>query len=544
MCINSDQPAAVSPDQSFAMQTAVKKTSGEHHDDVVHEEARMTSLVPCFALADSYKAGHFLMYPECEKMVAYGEFREPMKGMMTNGMQDNRFVFYGMRHYVDNYIAKKWTRGDLLMAELFFSTHNSRSTQYPFPRDLFESFIDDNDGYFPVTIHALPEGTVAYTRTPVFMITAEDKYARLCTYLETILTMVWYPSCVATISKYSKELITEGFEKSVDQEMHVLLDSRLHDFGFRGCTSVEQAIIGGSAHLLSFGGSDNMAACYHTQYNLNKAVPVSTSIPATEHSVMTAWSDEKEAIEKQIENFGDGVFSVVMDSYDYDNALDNILPSVADSVRKKGGFLVIRPDSGDPVEQVVKGLKAAEKCFPTVVNSKGYKVIQGAAVLQGDGINYENIREIQEKVMESGFSAQCVAYGMGGSLLQKVNRDTMSFATKLCYIEENDGNTRDVMKTPKSGKGKTSLPGDLFVAREGPGEPIKVYDKNDNQTKKLVSAMKIVYNNGPIASAFDDLQTIRDRVNSEWAQTPCCGNPISKGLADKIENILRDRGHS
>ena len=78
------------------MQTAVKKTSGEHHDDVVHEEARMTSLVPCFALADSYKAGHFLMYPECEKMVAYGEFREPMKGMMTNGMQDNRFVFYGM----------------------------------------------------------------------------------------------------------------------------------------------------------------------------------------------------------------------------------------------------------------------------------------------------------------------------------------------------------------------------------------------------------------------------------------------------------------
>ena len=535
---------SIKPDEPSFCSIAMQNTLKRKHDKVSHKEARMTLPVPCFALADSYKAGHFLMYPECQKMVAYGEFREPMKGMMTNGMQDNRFVFYGMRHYVDNYISKKWTRDDLVMAEMFFSTHNSQSTPYPFPRDLFESFINENDGYFPVTIHALPEGTVAYTRTPVFMITAEHKYARLCTYLETILTMVWYPSCVATISKYTKDLITEGFEKSVDPEMHVLLDSRLHDFGFRGCTSVEQAMIGGSAHLLSFGGSDNMAACYHAQYNLNNTVPVATSIPATEHSVMTAWSDETEAIEKQIENFGDGIFSVVMDSYDYDNALDTILPSVADSVSKRGGLIVIRPDSGDPVEQVVKGLKAAEKCFPTSVNSKGYKVIQGAAVLQGDGINYENIREIQEKVMESGFSAQCVAYGMGGSLLQKVNRDTMSFATKLCYIEENDGNTRDVMKTPKSGKGKTSLPGDLFVAREGPGEPIKVYDKNDNQTKKLVSAMKIVYNNGPIASAFDDLQTIRDRVNSEWAQTPCCGNPISKGLADKIENILRDRGHS
>jgi len=93
--------------------------------------------VPCFALADSYKAGHFLMYPECEKMVAYGEFREPMKGMMTNDKQDNRFVFYGMRHYVDNYISKKWTRNDLVMAEIFFSTHNSQGTKYPFPRDLF-----------------------------------------------------------------------------------------------------------------------------------------------------------------------------------------------------------------------------------------------------------------------------------------------------------------------------------------------------------------------------------------------------------------------
>jgi len=119
---------------------------------------------------------------------------------------------------------------------------------------------------------------------------------------------------------------------------------------------------------------------------------------------MTAWSDEEEAVVKQIENFGHGIFSIVMDSYDYDNALDVILPKVAKSVIEKKGFLVIRPDSGDPVEQVIKGLKAAEKCFPTIVNRKGYKVIQGAVVLQGDGINYENIKEIQQRVMENGFS--------------------------------------------------------------------------------------------------------------------------------------------
>ena len=500
--------------------------------------------VPCFALADSYKAGHFLMYPECEKMIAYGEFREPMQGMMTNDKQDNRFVFYGMRHYVDNYVSKKWTRHDLVMAEMFFSTHNSQGTSYPFPRDLFENFIDENDGYFPVIIHALPEGTVAYTRTPVFMITAEKKYARLCTYLETILTMVWYPSCVATISKYTKDFILTGFHTSVDDEMYGMIDSRLHDFGFRGCTSVEQAIIGGSAHLLSFGGSDNLAACYHAQYNLNNGAHVATSIPATEHSVMTAWSDEEEAVVKQIENFGHGIFSIVMDSYDYDNALDVILPKVANSVIQKKGFLVIRPDSGDPVAQVIKGLKAAEKCFPTHVNSKGYKVIQGAAVLQGDGINYENIREIQKEVLANGFSAECIAYGMGGSLLQKVNRDTMSFATKLCFIKEHDGNSRDVMKTPKSGKGKTSLPGELIVAREGPGKSIMVFDKNERAAENLASVMKMVYNNGPIVGAFDDFKTIQQRVQYEWAQTPPNGNPISKGLAEKIEGILLARGHA
>jgi len=92
-----------------------------------------------------------------------------------------------------------WTLHDVEMAEMFSSTHNTNSSAYPFPKDLFESFIEQNNGYFPVTNHALPEGTVAYTRTPVFMITAEDKCARLCTYLETLLTTVWYGSSVATI---------------------------------------------------------------------------------------------------------------------------------------------------------------------------------------------------------------------------------------------------------------------------------------------------------------------------------------------------------
>ena len=283
---------------------------------------------PMSVMADSYKAGHFLMYPECLQMTAYGEFREPMKGMTTGGVQDNRFVFYGMRHYIENFVSRKWTKADIDAADAFYKTHAAGGKPYPFPRDLFNAMVEENDGYFPVVIEALPEGSVAYIHTPVFIITAEDKYSRLATFLETLLTMVWYPSCVATLSRYTRDAIEDGFNQSVDDENKWLLPSRLHDFGFRGCTSVEQSVLGGCAHLLSFEGSDTMSACYHAQFHLNGGRPIASSIPATEHSVMTAWPTEEDAINNEIEHFGNGLFAAVMDSYDYDNALDVVLPKV------------------------------------------------------------------------------------------------------------------------------------------------------------------------------------------------------------------------
>lgn len=497
---------------------------------------------PMSVMADSYKAGHFLMYPECKSMTAYGEFREPMAGMLTGGQEDNRFVFYGIRHYIENFVSRKWTKADIDAADAFYKTHSAGGQPYPFPRDLFHQFVDENEGYFPVTIEALPEGTVAYIHTPVFIISAEEQYSRLCTFLETILTMVWYPSCVATLSRYARDAIEEGFNKSVDDDMKFLLDSRLHDFGFRGCTSVEQSVLGGCAHLLNFEGSDTMSACYHAQFHLNGGKPVATSIPATEHSVMTAWPSEEAAIKNEIEHFGAGLFSCVMDSYDYDVALNEVLPKVAPLCQAKKGTMVIRPDSGDPVTQVVKGLKAAEKVFGTKTNGKGFKVIQGAAVIQGDGINYAILRKIQEAVLAEGFSCENVAYGMGGGLLQKMNRDTMSFATKLSHIQYANGENRDVMKTPKSSASKTSLPGKLFVARTGPGAPPMVYPQGDPACKGLENVMQVVYNKRPVAGVFEDFSSVRARVNREWAALPPNGKPISPQLQAKIDDVLRSRG--
>jgi nicotinic acid phosphoribosyltransferase len=201
-------------------------------------------------------------------------------------------------------------------------------------------------------------------RASPLQITAAAPYAALCTFLETILIQVWYPVAVATLSRRCKDAIAGAFEASVDGgAASPLLASRLHDFGFRGCTGLEQSVLGGTAHLLNFDGTDTLPAAYYAQFALNDGRPVGMSVPATEHSVMTAWPTEREAIANMISRFGGGIFATVMDSYDYQRALDEVVPSVAAEQVAAGGHWVLRPDSGVPEDAVLAGLAAAEKAF-------------------------------------------------------------------------------------------------------------------------------------------------------------------------------------
>jgi nicotinic acid phosphoribosyltransferase len=275
--------------------------------------------VPVTVMTDSYKATHFLQYPKATKMVAYGEFRTGY----NNDKTDTRLVFYGIRYIIENYISKRWTVQDVENADIFYRTHLAPSYgPFVYPKDLFMKFVTENDGYFPVTVEALPEGTCAHSRVPVYQISADGEYAPLCTFLETLLTMIWYPTTVATLSRRARDVIEASFELTSDGgKDSPLIVTKLHDFGFRGCTSVEQSVVGGCAHLLNFTGTDTMSAAYYAQFALNQGRPVAMSVPATEHSVMTAWPTEAAAIENMITHFGTGIYSCVMDSYDYAKAL-------------------------------------------------------------------------------------------------------------------------------------------------------------------------------------------------------------------------------
>jgi len=451
---------------------------------------------------------------------------------------DNRFVFYGMRYIVETYLHKQWTAQDVEKAGAFYSTHNAGNTAFPFPKELFMRIVNELDGYFPITVEALPEGTVAHVHTPVYQITAVEEWSPLVTFFETLLTHVWYTSTVATLSRMARDIFEEAFAKSVDDDASFLLESRLHDFGFRGCTCLEQSMLGGAAHLLNFTGSDTMSASYYVQYMLNGGRPVASSIPATEHSVMTAWHNEREAIKKMIDAYGSGVYACVLDSYDYMNALENVIPSLAKrKTSHGGGVMVMRPDSGDPVDNVLRALEAAEKVFGVTENSKHFKVIKGAAVIQGDGVDREAIHRVLEAVLKAGYSAQNVAFGMGGGLLQKINRDTMSFATKLSYVHYKSGEERDVMKFPKTDKGKKSLPGILRVVRQTPGKETVLPRDSKDRTSNEHDLLKIVYDCRPIEGVWDDFDVIRNRVREEWKVAPKDHDVISLELQEKIATV-------
>jgi nicotinamide phosphoribosyltransferase len=321
--------------------------------------------------------------------------------------------------------------------------------------------------------------------------------------------------------------------------MNFLLESRLHDFGFRGCTCVEQSILGGSAHLLNFRGTDTMSAAYYAQYHLNGGKPVAESCPATEHSVMTSWANESQAIRNMIDKFGgEGKsFACVMDSYDYTNALSKILPSIMAQKTAKGGTMLLRPDSGEPDQVVLQALQAGEKVAGVDINKKGFKVVRGLSVIQGDGVNYTSIRKIIHTFLAAGYSAANVGFGMGGGLLQKVNRDTMSFATKLSYMRTTQG-SRDIMKKPKSDPSKVSLPGILKVKKINGVPTVFASTEDDHDTENL---FQTVWDNGPVAShQWPTFDQIRENVAQGWATVPPTYDPISHELRDKIHAWIKN----
>jgi len=226
----------------------------------------------------------------------------------------------------------------------------------PFNRDGWQHILERHDGYLPIEIQAVPEGTVLPVRNVLVQVMNTDPAVPwLTSYVETaLLRAVWYPTTVATVSWQAKQIIKGYLEATANTLAG--LPFKLHDFGARGASSEETAAIGGAAHLVNFMGSDTLSGVLAARRYY--AEPMGAfSIPAAEHSTITAWGPEREreAYANMLEQFAgpDKPVAVVSDSYDLWHAIDNLWGrELRDAVIKSGGTLVVRPDSGNPVEVV------------------------------------------------------------------------------------------------------------------------------------------------------------------------------------------------
>lgn len=337
----------------------------------------------------------------------------------------------------------------------------------PFNRADFEKILKRYGGYWPVKIQALKEGTVIKPSNALVQISNTDSELPWVTaFIETaLLRAVWYPTTVASRSRKIKTIIKRYLERTADTTAG--LPFKLHDFGARGVSSRESSYLGGMGHLVNFMGTDTIESIRAARKYYNVKDMPAFSIPAAEHSTITSWTRarESDAYRNMIQQFaGAGkLVAVVSDSYDIYNACANVWPSLKDDLIKAGNTLVIRPDSGIPENVVTDLLFILAGRFGSTVNSKGYKMLpDNIRLIQGDGINKNSVEGILRKLTDNGFSADNVAFGMGGELLQTPNRDTMKFAMKASAAMI-DGNMVMVSKSPVGDTSKKSKEGILKV---------------------------------------------------------------------------------
>ena len=446
-------------------------------------------------LADAYKYSHHkLYYPGTNKIYSYLESR---------GGEFNETVFFGLQYFLKHYLeGEVITKGKIDEAEQAMSEVFGRSDV--FDRNIFDHIIEKHKGRLPVKIKAVPEGTVVPVGNVLMTIENTDPSCFwLTNFLETLLMQVWYPNTVATLSREIKKIIALYFEETASDSATGAIDFVLNDFGFRGVSSVESAGLGGAAHLINFNGSDTISGSTLAKRYYGAEKMYGLSVPATEHSICTLLGEdgELEVFKHVLKTFPEGIVACVSDSFDIFRACSEYWGGeLIELILNRKGTLVIRPDSGDPVLTLLRVFELLFRKFGYTINEKGYRVLpQQVRVLQGDGINIHSIRAIYSSLKINGISAENLLLGMGGALLQKVDRDTQKFAFKCSYAEIN-GDGTDVQKNPleinehgklvqsfkKSKAGKLKL-----IFKEGGYKTVRIEDE-----PQYIDQMITVFENG------------------------------------------------
>ncbi|AWF79437.1 nicotinate phosphoribosyltransferase [Microbulbifer sp. A4B17] len=445
---------------------------------------------------DSYKTSHYLQYPPGTSHISsYIECR---------GGEFSAAMFFGLQAFIKQYLSVPVCTYQVDEAEDILKSHG-----LPFNRDGWTHIVSSHKGFLPIEITAVEEGQVIPVKNVMAQVVNTCPTCFwLTTYIETaLLRSIWYPSTVATQSREIKKIISKYLFETADSQNN--LELRLHDFGARGASSLETAMLGGMAHLVNFKGTDTISGILAANKFYSATRP-GFSIPAAEHSTIIAWGqeNEEEAYLNILNQFSGNkkTVAVVSDSYDLWNAIENIWgKKLKNQIIHSGGTLVIRPDSGDPEKIVVDTVERLMRIFGSEINKKGYRVLPPfIRVIQGDGITRFTIPKILQAMKENKQSTENLTFGMGGGLLQKVDRDLIGFAMKASAICIN-GTWYDIFKDPRTGPEKKSKGGRLALIRKSDGS---FQTLKQSELKQDTSLLKPVYRDGILLKdiTFDEVR--------------------------------------
>lgn len=477
-----------------------------------------------FLLTDYYKVGHVFQYPSNTTLV-YSNLTP--RSSRLEGVDE--MVFFGLQYFLKEYLLGYFNENffalpkERVLADYKRRIVTSLGAHLP-TYDHIERLHEL--GYLPIEIKALPEGSRVPIKVPcITIVNTLPEFYWLTNFLETILSaIIWQPCTSATIAHaYRKLLDKYAAQTGMPAEF---VQWQGHDFSFRGMSSLESAVLSGMGHLLSFSGTDTIPAIdaleeyYHT--DADKEL-IGGSVAATEHSVMCSGSKdgELETFNRLItEVYPSGIVSIVSDTWDLWKVCTEYVAALKETILKRNGKVVIRPDSGDPVKIICgnpKGKTEAERkgvvellwdVFGGTVTDKGYKLLDGhIGAIYGDSINLQRATDICEGLMKKGFATQAVL-GIGSFTYQYNTRDTFGMAMKATYVEL-DGEGREIFKNPITDDGtKKSATGLLCVKEEN--DKYVLHDKVSWQEEKE-SALETVFKDGKLVKEYT-LQEIRARL--------------------------------
>lgn len=438
---------------------------------------------PIYLSTDFYKLSHREQYPEGTTKV----YSTLTPRSNKYAPWSDEIVFFGLQYFIKEYLINRFNKDffnqplDQVLITYKQFVKNTLGKEKVHTKHLEQLH---NLGYLPIKIEALPEGTLAPMRCPVMTIeNTLPEFFWLTNFLETILsTTIWQPVTSATLAYQYRKVLNEYALKTTGLTDGV--EWQGHDFSFRGMSSEQSGMASGMGHLTSFKGSDTIPAIFgaHKYYNAPLDFTTASSISATEHSVMCSYgqADELGLFKHLLINvYPTGLFSVVSDTWDFWKVVTEYLPTLKDIIMNRDGKLVVRPDSGDPVDIITgtkqNGSTPEEKglieclwdTFGGTINKQGYKVLDPhIGAIYGDSINLERAVAISKRLEEKGFATTNIVFGIGSFSYQYHTRDTFGFAVKATAATVND-EERMLFKDPKTDDGtKRSQRGRIVVGKK------------------------------------------------------------------------------